>query len=416
MRKLSKNKFFKSVSYQPHESQQKVHDSTARFRTVTAGRRFGKSLLASRECMVRMIIPNQRIWIVAPNYDLTKKVFREVYWSFHKYLPKWIKKSSESDLRIELVNGSIVECKSGDNPTSLIGEGINLLIIDECARIPEKVWVEALRPTLTDTEGDVLLISTPQGMSWFHGMYVRGQDPTEDNYESWRFPTNLNPFIKEREIAEAKRTLPERTFKQEYLAEFIHHSGSVFRNIDNCIKGDFEEPREGASYVIGVDIAKLLDFTVLLVGKFEDEYLRIVAFDRFNQLDWSLQRKKIISMAKRYNNAKIVLDSTGVGDAVFEDLDKEYLNMQAFRIKSNTIKNQLIENLVVALENAVISFPNIPELINELKIFSFERGRSGRTIYNAPVGFHDDCVISLALCHHGFENNFIMSFGGNTYA
>ena len=97
MKKINKDEFFRSVDYNPHKAQWEVHNSSARFRTVVAGRRFGKSVLASRECMARLIVPNQRVWIVAPTYELTKKVFREVFWSFHRHIPRWIKKSSESN-------------------------------------------------------------------------------------------------------------------------------------------------------------------------------------------------------------------------------------------------------------------------------------------------------------------------------
>ena len=398
MKKIDKNKFFENVNYKPHPAQQLVHNSDARFRIVVAGRRFGKSLLASRECMAKMVTPNQKVWIVAPTYDLTKKVFREVFWSFHRCLPYWIKKSSEIDLMIELVNGSILQCKSADNPVSLIGEGINFLIIDECARVPEKVWTEALRPTLTDTEGEVLLISTPQGMNWFQQMFIRGQDTSETNYKSWQFPSATNPILTKSEIEEARRTIPEVIFRQEYLAEFISDSGSVFRKIDNCIKGYLEEPNPNARYIMAADLGKYQDFTVLVVLKQEDKHFQLVYFDRFNQIDWGLQKTKIQNVSKRYNNCTCIVDSTGVGDCVFEDLSKMRVNVRGFRIKSNEIKCQLIETLIIALENEEISFPNIPELVNELKIFGREYSEvSGKTHYNAPSGFHDDCVIALAL-------------------
>ena len=398
MKKINKTKFFESVNYQPHDAQLLVHNSSARFRIVTAGRRFGKSLLASRECMARMIVPNQIIWIVAPTYDLTQKVFREVFWSFHKFLPHWIKKSSEAEMTIELVNGSTIKCKSADNPISLIGEGVNFLIVDECARISETVWTEALRPTLTDTEGDVLLISTPQGMNWFRQMFIRGQDPNENNYKSWQFPSSANPFLKKEEIEEAKRTIPERVFRQEYLAEFMSDCGSVFRNIDHCIKGDFEEPHPEAYYTMAVDLGKYQDFTVIVVLRQEGEHHHLVYFDRFNKIDWNLQKTKIQNISKRYNNCICVVDSTGVGDSIFDDLSRMKVNVEGFRITSNEIKRKLIENLIIALENEEISFPNIPELVNELKIFGYEYSEtSGKVHYNAPSGFHDDCVIALAL-------------------
>jgi hypothetical protein len=405
MKKLNKDKFFENVNYKPHEAQQLVHNSDTRFRIIVAGRRFGKSLLASRECMARMIIPNQLVWIVAPTYVLAEKIFREVYWGFHRYLPNWIKKSSEADMSIELVNGSTVKGKSADNPVSLIGEGVNFLIIDECARITERVWQEALRPTLTDTRGDVLLISTPQGMSWFQQMFIRGQDPSEDIYESWQFPSSLNPYLDIKEIEEAKRTMPELVFKQEYMAEFVSIMGEVFRNIDRCIKGYLEEPHKDARYVMAVDLGKYRDFTVIIVLKQEGKHSNVVYFERFNQIDWNLQKNKIQNVAKRYNNCQCIIDSTGVGDSIFDDLSFMKVNVKGFRITGNEIKRQLVENLIVAIENEEVSFPNIPELVNELKIFGYEYSEiSGKVHYNAPTGFHDDCVIALALGINHLKN------------
>ncbi|MBT6821550.1 hypothetical protein HOA56_03935, partial [archaeon] len=381
------------------------HKSKARFRIVVAGRRFGKSLLASRECMSRMIAPNQLVWIVAPTYELTRKVFREVYWGFHKYIPHWVSKSSDSELKIELLNGSSVQCKSADNPVSLIGEGVNFLIIDEASRISENVWTEALRPTLTDTEGDTLLISTPHGMNWFHSMFVRGKSKDEIDYESWLFPSSANPYLKEEEIAEAKRTLPERVFRQEYLAEFQTGAGAVFRNIKNCIKGRLEQPHHTAKYVIGVDLGRLVDFTVIAVLRCEEGHFHLCFMDRFNKIDWGLQKARIKSIAKRYNDNVCVIDSTGVGDAVFDDIAKENVNAVGFKIKSNLVKNMLVEKLAIAIENEEISFPNIPELVHELEAFSYTHSeKTGVTRYNAPSGLHDDCVIALALALQEAKN------------
>jgi tRNA(Met) C34 N-acetyltransferase TmcA len=81
--------------------------------------------------MARAMLPNQRVWITSPTYELSKKVFREVFLGFHQYLPLWVLKSSESELFIKLVNGSSIQGKSADNPISLIGEGVDFLIIDE---------------------------------------------------------------------------------------------------------------------------------------------------------------------------------------------------------------------------------------------------------------------------------------------
>jgi len=175
--------------------------------------------------------------------------------------------------------------------------------------------------------------------------------------------------------------------------------------------GKLERPKPDETYILGVDLAKHVDFTVITIIRVEEDHTHVVYFDRFNQIDWSLQKMKIINAAKRYNNAQIIVDSTGVGDAIYEDLSNSGMNVKPFKFTS-TSKKILIENLIVALENETISFPEIDELINELRIFGFDKSKiSGHVRYNAPSGYHDDCVIALALCHSGVNNQFIFDVG-----
>jgi len=238
---------------------------------------------------------------------------------------------------------------------------------------------------------------TTRGRNWFYELCTRGQDPAYPEYRSWNFPTESNPRIDRGELEAARATLPERVWMQEFLALFLEDVGAVFRNVDACIGGDLEEPIPGRRYVLGVDLAKHRDFTVLIVVDMDS--WRVVAFDRFQKLDWPFQRKRIVNFAMKYNRAQVIMDSTGVGDPTYDDLSREYPRVEGYRISAAT-KPPLIENLSVMIENGEITYPEIPDLINELKIFGYEN-KNGRITYETPQGYHDDCVIALALaCWH----------------
>jgi hypothetical protein len=390
---------FNKIGYKPHKAQQTIHNSSARFRYLACGRRFGKTLLAAHEITTASCVPFQRFWVVAPTYSLTEKAFREIYKNFLMYMPNWIEKASESELKIKLKNQTIIECKSADNPESLLGEGLNGMIIDEAARIKDDVWQQYLRPTLSDKQGWMMAISTPQGMNWFYRGFQDGVQKI-NNTESWNFTTADNPYIVPEEIALAKATLPERVFEQEYMGRFLGNVGGVFRNIRECISGVLEDYKSPRRYVIGVDLAKYQDFTVIIVVCLNT--MQVVYFDRFNQIDWSLQEKRIINVWQRYGNAMIVVDATGVGDRVYEELAKTIPNVIGYQIKGSN-KNDLIDNLAMMIENKQIFYPEIPELLNELNIYEYEVTRAGNTKLSAPIGYHDDCVIALALAAHALD-------------
>lgn len=398
--KANKKKLFKFLGYQSHPGQQEVHDSVARFRTAVCGRRWGKSLMAAHEALAEMIKPDSRGWVVAPTYDLAYKVFRETYWTSKKKMPDWISRTSESRQFIEFKNGSFIEAKSADNPDSLVGEGLNFLIIDEAARIKESVWTECLRPTLSDRKGWALFISTPRGRNWFNRAYATGMDKLWPDFESWLFPSSSNPYLDPEEIEQARMTLPERVFQQEYLAMFLDDAGGVFRNVRSCIKGTLGSPEPGHQYAIGVDLAKYQDFTVITVLDLDNGHL--IYFDRFNKIDWSIQKKRIVNVAEIYPGT-VIIDSTGVGDPIYEDLyARGDITVEPYKF-TNESKKRLIDKLAMMIEKNEVSFPEIPELINELEIYQYEMTSAGNLRFNAPSGYHDDCVISLGLACMGFE-------------
>ena len=405
---LIKEEVWKKIDYKPHPKQELIHQSGARFRALCTGRRFGKSVLASREAIYNILIDGKRGWIVAPNYELTKKVFREVIIILNKVFPALIERQSEANTYIKLRNGSELVGKSADNPVSLLGEGLDFLIVDEAASIKREVWEEYLRPTLADRKGWALFISTPKGKNWFYEEYVRGKDRKVKHQDGWNYLTSDNPYIPREEIAHAEKYLPERVFLQEFQGKFIEDIGGVFRGVRECVGGRLEEPDPNRSYVMGVDLAKYQDYTVVIV--MDKVNKQVVYFDRFHKLDWNFQKNKIANVIRRYNNCQCIIDATGIGDPIYDDLNRLGLNIVPYKI-SGTSKKPLIENLSLNIQDGLIKYPDIPELINELNIYAYKQSSTtGHTAYSAPEGYHDDIVIALALACWSLKSEVIIDF------
>ena len=233
--------------------QRKVADDTARFRVLVTGRRFGKTTLAIRELCYHARIPGRVCWYVAPSYRQAK----QIAWVKLKEILKdlrWIKKVNEAELTIELKNKSRICLRGADNKDSLRGVGIDFIVMDESADIEETAWTEVLRPTLSDTKGLAMFAGTPKGMNWFHDLYQRGQDPSEQDWSSYQFTTIDGGFVDAGEIEQAKRDLDAKTFRQEYQATWETYSGIIYYgfSMSDNVK-HFDEPLDNNIIHIGMD-------------------------------------------------------------------------------------------------------------------------------------------------------------------
>jgi len=398
---MNKRALFDDLHYRPHPGQLAIHRSTASRRVVACGVRWGKTRCAAMEGLAAAMAPSERSigWIVAPTYDLADKVFREIELVVVKHLRLRVKLMREGERRIVLLNMagglSEIRAKSADNPVSLLGEGLDWLIVDEASRLKPSIWESHLSQRLLDRRGRAMLISTPRGKGWFHEMYRRGQGSDPD-HASWNYPTWTNPLLDTELIDRERGRLPERVFAQEYGAQFIEGSGSVFRNVRDCATVALQEPRDGHRYWAGLDLAKVEDYTVLVIV---DEDCHVVAVDRFHRVDWSVQIGRIHSLCNRYHRAHILVDSTGAGEPVFEALRHAGCSVDAYPFTMKS-KSALVDNLAMMLERGAIRLPRPelwPEGIDELEGFEYSITENGHTRSGAPSGMHDDCVVALAL-------------------
>ena len=398
---IDKRALFEDLGYEPHEGQREIHLSPHPRRIVACGVRWGKTLCAAMEGLAAALAPALRSigWVCAPTYDLSERVFREIVIVAAEHLRHRIVSLKERDRRLVLRNlgGGLSEIrgKSADNPVSLLGEGLDWLIVDEAARLRPAVWESYLSPRLLDKRGWALLISTPCGKGYFYELFRRGQgkDPA---FGSWNCPSWTNPLLNKELIERERERLPERVFRQEYGGEFLEGSGSVFRNVRECATNVWKRPHPEFSYFAGLDLAKVADYTVLVVMNQRRE---VVFVDRFHKLDWSLQVSRIRAATARFNEARILVDSTGVGEPIYESLCAADCLVQPFTLTARS-KNDLINHLALLLEEKRIRLPKpelCPEMIDELESFEYSITDAGGVRTGAPSGFHDDCVIALAL-------------------
>lgn len=374
-----------------HSGQREVLKANARFTVLACGRRWGKTRLAVVLCLAEAL-RGKRAWWVAPSYKMAR-----VAWRYMKRLVRQLPIEvgrREDDHILAFPTGGELVVQSADDPDSLRGEGLDFVVLDECAYMKEETWTEVLRPALSDRQGSALFISTPHGKNWFWRLFEMAKE--NPFYASFHFPTHSNPYIPADEIADAQRSMPEMAFRQEYLAEFLDEAGGVFRGVSAAVdvgRNQNEPAVPGVAYVAGVDLARLQDFTVVVVF---DEKGRQVLFDRFNRVPWERQRQVIYDVHRRYNMCPVVIDATGVGDPIYQDLLQMGVVVKPVRFTS-VVKEQLVENLAILIERGMLRLMDIPEQTAELLNFQYEMKPGGRMRLQAPQGLHDDCVIALAL-------------------
>lgn len=384
-----------------HAGQQAIVDGARRWTCIAAGRRFGKTLLCI-ELDLNIMLQGKPVAWFAPTYKMLADTWRE----FKRVAGPVIEDKSETEHRIKLVTGGTLDMWSLEDSNAGRGRKYARAVVDEAAMTPnlEEAWTEAIRPTLSDYQGDGFFPSTPKGRNYFHRMYSAGVDPEQCEWASFHMPTSVNPYIAPEEIEAARAEMPERAFLQEYMAEFIEESGGVFRCVVESIDAgrcDNTAEWNDAPCIMGVDLARTADFTVLTVL---DLTGRQIYFERYNQISWERQIADIERVAKRFN-AYVIIDSTGVGDPIYERIRKAGIAVEGFVFTANS-KEQLIDGLAMKLESGALRLMDIPTQANELMAYQYELTPSRHVRMNAPAGFHDDTVIALALAASGLREQF----------
>ena len=370
----------------PHKNQAKVLESKARFKVLMSGRRWGKSLI----CQVITCIEamqGKRVAYITPTYQLAKVFFDELA----RLMPSNIAVPNRSDLTFKLISGGEIRFFTGERLDNLRGLKFHYAIIDEASYIPdlESGWQNSIRPTLTDYQGKAIFLSTPRGKNYFYSLFLNGVNANSE-WESFKFSTYDNPFIAKTEVDAAKSELPNVVFEQEYMANPAENAANPFGS--DAIRKCTSDISSNIVKCYGVDLAKYSDWTVI-IGL--DNSGNVAYYDRF-QKDWASTQNILRNCPK----APMLIDSTGVGDPIVEQLQREGMDIEGFKFTS-TSKQELMLGLQVAIHQERVHYPE-GMIKNELEVFEYQYTSHG-VKYSAPTGFTDDCVCALALAWRKFD-------------
>lgn len=368
-----------------HAGQMQVLKSTAKWRILLCGRRWGKSFIC-QSLSIQTMLKGGSVAYITPNYSLGEDFYRD----FINQLPEpAIAEANKSSLYIKLITGGTLKFFSGEATRGIRGRQFDRIIIDEAAFIDdlENIWAGAIMPTLATTNGDALFVSTPNGMNFFHSLYLKGKY-NEPNYQSFHFPSHTSPFVSKEFLEATRKTISEEQYKQEYLAEPMSSTGNPF-GIHHIALNTLVDLSTKPTVAFGIDVAKSHDYTVI-IGLSESG--RMTYFDRFRG-EWSIIKEKIKALPKDIIKA---MDTTGVGDVVFEDLVTTVDNLHSFKFSGKS-KPELMRELIVDVQAGKLKYNDVTA--DEMKVFEYTLTSTGHPKYEAQSGYHDDCICALALAN-----------------
>lgn len=373
----------------------------ARFTIVEAATKCGKTfshLWWLFELAMQSDKRGANYWWVAPVFNQSEVAFGRLRRVIAQY--NGVFKVNISKLTITLPNGAVIHFKSAEKPDNLFGEDVYGCVFDEFTRAREDAFF-ALRSTITATGGKMKLIGNAKGKkNWGYKLGARAR-AGEPNYAYFRitaYDAADAGLISLEEIEQAKRDLPERVFKELYLAEPQEDASNPFGM--EHIRGQVKPLSSLPAEYFGIDLAKRKDWTVIVGLDINGD---VSYFERF-QKNWEYTTDRIIDVIKK---AKCTIDSTGVGDPIVERVQAKCPNVEGLNYASGTgTKQKLMEGLAVSLQRGEVSVLS-GIMQDELEAFEFQYTISG-VKYSAPEGFTDDCVNALALANRTKQFNPIV--------
>ena len=411
--------------WEPHPTQREWLLDEHPVKVAACGRRWGKTEAAAIDVATYAIANNGSVqMIVAPTYDQSRLISDTIerLLLMRDEIRRHVKVTKTPYPDIRYKRSRIMARTADEDGRNLRGHSADRVIVDEAAFVRDRVIEEVIGPMLADRDGQLVMVSTPFGRNHFYRAFVAGQTPSPalplkeggSRVRSFRFPSVANPHISREYIEHQREILSERQFKVEYEAEFADDQNSVFAWADiqaACSGGVMGQWGTGVM-VAGIDWARYSDYTAVIVLETATLTMdpgpstipfRVVCLDKFNKMDWHSQVERVANLLCQHRVSAVLADQTSVGDPVLEilrntlwgerHLDAEIEGM----VFTNQSKRELIDNLAIRLAHREVGFPYHEQLVRELQFYEYELTESGNVRTGARRGYHDDCVIALAL-------------------
>lgn len=377
--------------------QMEVLQSPSRFKVLVWHRRAGKTTVSMVELIKQAQLKVGVYWHVFPTYSEAKDaIWRDPNMLF-KLIPEELiapHGKNENDLVVKFRNGSVLRLKGADQPDTFRGSGPLGVVWDEFQKQKVEGW-HVVSKALARNGGWSLFVGTPAGRNHLFDFYMRGQNPKYKQWKSWLLKASTSGLIASDELErEWEERLSDEFYNQEWEVAWLEGVGQVFKGVKAVCIAKVQPPLPDHFYVCGVDIAKHEDFTVITV--FDRSNNTQVFQERFNKIDWPLQRERVAEISKHYNGAICALDATGVGDVFADELGRGGTPVTPIKI-TETLKREMIQKLSMWIQQKRFSILPLEETIFEFENFAYKKGMTGKYRYEAPSGQHDDIVMSMAL-------------------
>ena len=388
-----------SLSKSQQEVYDLVQDKKYKYITVVFSRQSGKTVLMLVLCIQWMFQKNMSIAYICRNFVLAKRLYKELI----KILPKEIIKSANgTDLAIESIYGSTLNFYSAEQGASLRGQTFNYMICDEFAfhkmEQPDgtHLWNDILSPTLKARGKKCIFVSTPLGKNnIFYEMYQRGLSDEFPKYASILKTIYDDGFITNDEIEEIKKSIPELSFQQEYMCEWIDDGLSFFQGFSECF--DIDKVSNGKCW-IGIDCSG--DGTDSTVCSKINEKGEIELFEAVGTLD--MKYRQIADYLNRENPVAVYGEINGLGLPMLEEIKKLVRHKSKIYdwTTTNSSKEEIISDLAVSIANKDVHFlKDDMKTYNELGDFVVTVSKSRKLTFAARGSGHDDRVMATAIAH-----------------
>jgi len=445
----------------PHWYQEEILLNDAQSIIIRMGRQLGKTFaMAIKAIHAAFTKPGTVnaddpyvVMIIAPAQRQSKIMFEQIQRIINAspILQQSVIKSIQQEITFK--NGAVIyNFPIGDTADRVRGYSINLLIVDEAAYVPDRVFT-SLEPALSHTEGSMILISTPFGRFGYFYEAIRDGLEYKDyakltksgkNLEDGRSVTHWYPYTvglevvlrdrkgnftgktqsSEASIKRQKRRMHPIQFAQEHEARFVDDAAMYFP-LDLIANSIEEYPMEkqaepGCHYYMGVDFAKISDYYIAVVIKrYPNDSLpmRVCYWQQDQKRDYSITVPRTAQIAKRFGVKTLHADSTGVGEPNVEKL-REMLRgvtkVEAVSMASLEKQNQMYANVYELLGSGRLVLPAMnKELLRQMQLVTMTKMPTGRIKIEAASGAHDDYPDAIALaCMSTLEPRFEMFVGG----
>lgn len=376
---------------------------------VKSRRQCGKSILAEIIGMYSCLANNNfRCYILEPTFAQADKLILEIY-NMVKGQP-FFKKSNSMRRQLFFKNGSeirVFSAEQGDE--ALRGYTSEMLIIDECAYIDDKI-INAVFPYVNVSKGPIILFSTPRGKSGlFYNYYHTGEMREMPNIFSYDWANeDVSELLSPAKLEMYRKTMDALAFKTDYLGQFLDGQARFFSDFSKCILGEKALYVPGCEPIVfGIDWAGSMggDYTAIsIIGTQTNKVYDIIYF---NDKDPQMTLNEIERLVQIYKPKKITVELNSIGNVYYnflKDKVKKYGVPVIGFVTTNDSKDKIISKLQKAFQDTKIFIPRDSELMDELQEYTLEFSKTGKRVFNAAKGHHDDLIMSLAIGYNSISS------------